>query len=248
MWFVIAFAAVFIALVVIDLMQRPKQAREAAENRARRDAEVTRRGWTLESTTTRDQRTIVVISGTTGGVNWTCEMNARTFSNRVGEMSHERVFTRWSASEPVLREGLLSIWPRFGKAPEIGPAMPEFVLELLLTPLVRALGTDAATAEMLHTATVVSSGDTTVDTHYLIRATDGRLMHHVLDAGARAVLAEVASWFPVRSNPHHLVLATFGSQGVTILLKGWVEDLEVVDRVAVVGAALTNAFRAANRG
>jgi hypothetical protein len=50
MWLVIAFAVLLLALVIFGFIQKPKRERAAKQDRILRDAEVTRRGWTLERT------------------------------------------------------------------------------------------------------------------------------------------------------------------------------------------------------
>jgi hypothetical protein len=69
-------------------------------------------------------------------------------------------------------------------------------------------------------------------------------MHRFLDAGARGALIDAARWLPERRIPHHLVLALIGTQGLSILVAGWVDDVEMIERVAIVGARLAQAYRA----
>ncbi len=242
MWLVALFALLFVSLMVFDFVQRPKRARAAQEARERRLAEVARRGWTLEVTQTGNSN-LTVYSGTTDGVPWRCEMNLWRSPGGYGRTSQEKVFTHWSAPDAVLPRGILAVWPNFGGA-QIDVNVPQFVMNLVLGPLVRALGADAATAELLTTATVVTSDDPALNARYLLRATDARLMHRFLDAGARGALIDAAAWLPERSKPHHLVLMVAGAQGLSILLSGWVDDMEYLERVAGVGARLATAHRA----
>jgi hypothetical protein len=241
MWLVALFAFLFIALVVFDFVQKPKREKAAREARERRQAEVARRGWTLEVTSSGNS-TVSTYSGTTDGVRWQCEMNSWK-SSRIGRASQEKVFTRWSTSEAVLPHGILAIWPNFGEAQQITTQVPQFIMNLILSPLVKALGTDAATAEFLANAMVVADHNETLNERYLLRATDEPLMHRFLDAGARGALVDAGSWLPDRSDPNHLVLALIGTQGLSILLAGWVDDINTIDRISVVGARLVNAYR-----
>jgi hypothetical protein len=171
-------------------------------------------------------------------------MNFWKSTSRMGSTSQEKVFTRWSTSEAVLPHGILAIWPNFGEAQQITTQVPQFIMNLILSPLVKALGADAATAEFLANAIVIADHNETVKERYLLRATDERLMHRFLDAGARGAIVDAASWLPDRSDPNHLVLALIGAQGLAILLAGWVDDVKTIDRVSVVGARLANAYRA----
>lgn len=93
----------------------------------------------------------------------------------------QKVFTRWSTAEAALPQGIFAIWPNFGDAQKITTQVPQFVMNLILSPLVKALGADAATAELLATATEVS---------------------------------------------------------------GWLDDLEIIERLSVAGARLAQAYRA----
>ncbi|HEX6086295.1 MAG TPA: hypothetical protein VF266_17325 [Thermoanaerobaculia bacterium] len=234
-WVLALFAAAFLAAMVYEWVQKPKREQAAREARERRASEVARRGWTLDVTTAHNS-TIYVYSGTTGGVAWRCEMSSWTSR---GRSSQQKVFTRWSTDAGSLPEGVFVIWPSFGAGDgkQIDASMPQFLLDLLLTPLIRALGADANTASLITNATPVASEDPA----YLLRATDPDAMQRFLDRGAREALRDAAPWLPQRASEHHLVIAVAGRQGLAILLRGWVDDVDLIERVALVGSRLARA-------
>lgn len=237
-WIPLVVVGAILVLAGYDRMQKPKREQAAREAQQRRASEVARRGWTLDVTTS-DNSTIYVYSGTTEGVAWRCEMSSWTSRGRVGESSHQKTFTRWSTEAGALRDGVFVIWQGFGdRGQQVHAGMPQFLLNLLLTPLIRALGADANVAARITSATPVAPDEP----GYLLRATDPAAMQLFLDRGAREALRDAAPWLPQRSAEHHLVLALAGERGLAILLRGWVDDVEWIERVAVVGSRLARAL------
>lgn len=238
-WIIAFFVGAFVAAAVYERVQKPKREQAAREARERREAEVARRGWTLEITT-GDRRVEYVYSGTTEGVAWRCEMRAWEAGSRMNRTDQQRQFTRWFTDRATVPDGMLVVWPSFGgqPQPQPGPNVPQFVMNLLLQPLLTALGGDARDAEMLQRALPVDTGDPALRANYSLRATDPALMQRFLAAGAREALAEAAPWLAGRSQPHHLVVAAVRARGLHIVLRGWVDDIGIVDRTAALGARL----------
>lgn len=232
---------IVVAAIIASAIQAPKRRREAEERDRRRSEEVERRRWKLE--VERAPRGLVYrYSGSSDGIAWTCE----TKSWSVGRTSNSqhRVLTRWSTDDTRTREGILAIWPSFGASPQQSSLeVPQFVLNLMLTPLINALGEDAPEAAQLSTATAVVPEDPRLRDHYLLRATNPEAMQRFLGRGAGSLLADAASWLPSRSSDHHLIIAVISERGFAVLLRGWVDDVAHIARIAELGSALAKAQR-----
>ena len=233
---------VVLAAIIASAIQEPKRKREREERDRRRAEEVARHGWKLD-VVRGPGRVEYRYSGRTSGVAWTCDTQSWT-TGRPSTGRADRVLTRWSTDDTRTREGILAIWPSFGASQQpTGVEVPQFVLNLMLTPLINALGADAPEAGQLSTATPLIPGDPRIRDHYLLRATDPERMKRFLDAGAGSALGHASSWLPSRSNDNHLIIAVISERGLTILLRGWVDDVAAIARLSDLGAALVTAHR-----
>jgi hypothetical protein len=243
--FAIGFVALIAIFVVYDLIQRPKRRKAAQEKDARLAQEAARRGWKLD--VRREARRVEYdYSGTTDGIPWKFELRAR----RVGRGSNaqDRVTSRWSTSAVKTRGGILLIWPSFGMPQDVSPTnVPQFVLKLMLTPLINALGAEGPEAEMIANATAVVPDDSTLREHYLLRATEPASMERFLDAGARAALIGAAPWLPARDVPNHLIVASLAPAGLTVLVSNWIDEIDLIAKVADVGVRLAKAWQSGQR-
>lgn len=246
LYLVALFLAAIFAWIVWDHLQKPKRLKKRQEEDARRQAEVARRGWTLDIQRER-RNALFTYRGTTEGIPWTCEMSSWTSGPNIDSGTQTRVFTRWSSEQPVLRDGILAFWPAFGAGQQAaGPQVPQFVLNLLLAPLIKALGGKGGDASLLAQATPVVTEDAVLSKAWLLRATDPRAMHRLLEAGGREALAEAASWLPVRDNPHHLTIAAIWQPGLSIVIAGWVDEISEIERISAFGARLARAYDSMN--
>lgn len=241
----IGLVALIAIFVIYDMIQRPKRLKAAQENDARLAQEAARRGWKLE--VRREARLVEYdYSGTTDGIPWKLELRARSVGR--GSNTQDRVTSRWFTGAVTTRGGILLIWPSFGMPQDVPLTnVPQFVLKLMLTPLINALGAEGPEAEMIANATAVVPDDATLRAHYLLRATEPASMDRFLDAGARAALIGASTWLPVRDTPNHLIVASLAPGGLTVLVSKWIEDLDFIAKVADVGVELAKAWQSGQR-
>lgn len=243
--FAVGFVAIIALFLVYDMVQRPKRLKAAREKDARSVAEAARRGWMLA--VQREPREVTYdYSGTTDGISWTFALRARRVGR--GASAQERVTSRWSTGAVKTRGGILLIWPSFGMPQDVAvTSVPQFVLKLMLTPLINALGAEGPEAEMIANAAPFVPDDATLRSHYLLRATEAASMGRFLDAGGQAALIGAANWLPLRDAPHHLIVASLGPGGLTLLVRNWVDDLDLVAKIADVGVAFAKAWQSGQR-
>jgi hypothetical protein len=243
--FVVGFFVIFAAFVVYDMIQRPKRLKAAQEQDARMAEEVIRRGWKLE--VNRAPRSVSYeYSGTSDGIPWKFEL--RSWQAGRGRNSQDRVSSRWFTEAVKTRGGILLVWPSFGMPQDVSPtSVPSFVMKLMLTPLINALGAQGPEADLITNATAVGPEDPILRANYLLRATDPAAMNRFLDAGALAILVDAAPWLPVRDSANHLIVAALSEHGLTLLVSGWVNDVEVLSKIVGVGAGLARAWQSGQR-
>ena len=231
-------AVVLMAIFIfVAMLKRPKGVKTSKEAHDRRAAEATRRGWKLEVSGSGDEP-VCVYSGTTDFIRWRCEMRAKYVARHGDDMRRQTAHTRWSTDAARLAQGLVIVMPASAGGELIPAGLPPEMLGRL-APLMEILGVDASDAPLVGTATVVD--DPALNAHYRLRATDPAVLRQFLDGGARAALLEAAPWLAGSATAHPLVVATLGRRGLAVVLQGWVEDLEVVERVATVGSRLASA-------
>ena len=217
-------------IVVVAILKRPKRVKTSKDVQDRRMAEATRRGWRLEVTGS-EAEPACVYSGTTDFIPWRCEMRARDVVRGTDDASQQVAHTRWSTDAARLADGLLLVTPVAGGNELIPAAMPPELLARM-APLMELLGVDPRDAALVGSATLVE--DPELNAYYRVRATEPAVARKFLDGGGRAALLESASW--LARPPHPLLVSTLSRRGLTIMLQGWVEDLDVVER-ARAGAA-----------
>ncbi|MGZ8867286.1 MAG: hypothetical protein ACXW2P_03005 [Thermoanaerobaculia bacterium] len=241
----IGFVALIAIFLIYDRIQRPKRLKAAQEKDARLAQDAARRGWKLE--VRREPRGVEYdYSGTADGIPWKFELRARRVGR--GSTAQDRVTSRWSTGAVKTRGGILLIWPSFGMTQDVPLTnVPQFVLKLMLTPLINALGAEGPEAEMIANATAVVPDDSTLRAHYLLRATEPASMERFLDAGAREALVGAAPWLPVRDTPNHLIVASLAPGGLTVLVGNWIEDLDLIAKIADVGVQLAKAWQSGQR-
>lgn len=239
------FFVLFATFVVYDMIQRPKRIKAAREQDARMAEEARGRGWKLE--VIREPRSVSYdYSGTTEEIEWKLEL--RSWETGRGSTRQDRVSSRWLTGSVKTRGGILLVWPSFGMPQEVSPTnVPAFVMKLMLTPLISALGAQGPEADLILNATPIVPEDPVLRANYLLRATDPAAMSRFLDAGARATLIDAAPWLPVRDGANHLILIALSERGLTILVSGWVKDLEVLAKIVHVGARLARAWQSGQR-
>jgi hypothetical protein len=220
------------AIVVVAILKRPKRVKTSQDVQERRMAEATRRGWRLEVAGNEDEPACVY-SGTTDFIPWRCEMRARDVVRGTDDAAQQVAHTRWSTDAARLADGLLLITPVAGGNELMPAAMPPELLARM-APLMELLGVDPRDAALVGSATLVE--DPELNAHYRMRATEPATARKFLDGGGRAALLEAASW--LARPPHPLLVSTLSRRGLTIMLQGWVEDLDVVERVARMGSRL----------
>lgn len=227
-------------VVWLEAVQGPKLRRQDEARRARISAEMARRGWRTEQQE-ESYRTVTSVTGITDSVAWRLE---RRVHRRSPRLRHEPPpNSRWSArrvhSGP---EALLAIWPTFGR-PDITSAgkVPQFALELLLSPIIRVLELDERDAELLAAAQIFTSADTRLHGHYALRTTDAAAMDRFLTHGGADALATWAPRF-VHRRENHLVIAVITSAEVRIQLAGYVEEPDTIEDVARFGVAMMSAL------
>lgn len=239
-WVIALIVGGILAATVYEQIQKPKRLKAAQERDEQRRTRARLNGWNFE--VERATNTLIYrYSGVTGGIAWTFETSS--WASRSGGNRHTKVTSRWWTSDVTLRDSVLAIWPSFGQADKIGPQMPQFVMNLILTPLMRSLGGDAEDAALLSNAQPVPVDDPQISRHYLLRATDPASMQRFLADGAREVLAEAGPWLTDRSQANHLVIAAFTKGGFTLLVSEWVDDLDLIGKIVKTGAALASAYR-----
>ncbi|HET7707877.1 MAG TPA: hypothetical protein VFM36_17455 [Thermoanaerobaculia bacterium] len=243
--FVVAMFVLIAGFVAYDMIQRPKRLKAAQEQDARRGEEVRRRGWKLE--VERGPREVSYdYSGTEEGIPWKFEL--RSWEAGRGSTRQDRVSSRWFTESVKTRGGILLIWPSFGMPQDVSPtSVPPFVMKLMLTPLINALGAQGPEADLITNASPVVPDDPLLRANYLLRATDPAAMNRFLDAGARATLIDAAPWLPVREGANHLIIAALSESGLTILVSGWVNDVELLSKVVRAGAELSRAWQSGQR-
>jgi hypothetical protein len=247
-WIIAGLVALFGGVAIFERIQKPKREKAAREERQRRLDDVARRGWTLDIQQ-EPRLTAYTYRGTTEGVTWTCVARSWTAGSgtQTGVGTQSRVFTRWSTEDATLSDGMLAIWPSFGAADveRVSSSMPQFLMNLLISPLLSALEAKQGDGEMLTRTTPIH--DPALAGTYLLRATDPAMMTRFLDAGARDALLSASTWWPPRNAPHHLVLGVLYRKGLALLNKGWIDDLERIDQIARIGVHLARAAVAARQ-
>jgi hypothetical protein len=241
-WVAALFVVTVLSVALYDhFVQRPKRLSEAKEREAKRELQARMRGWKFEAERTANSLRHRY-SGRTGGVDWTFETYSRTSHSRIGG-TNTTVVSRWTSGDVTLPNAILAIWPSFGQPDKIGPQVPQFVMNLVLTPLIAALDATSDEARLLAEARQVPVQNAELTANYLLRASDPSTMYRFLQAGARDALAAQVSWLPSRAHENHLVIAAVWRGGVSIVLKGWVDSIDTLDKLVATGAALTNAWR-----
>lgn len=243
--FVVGFFILFAGFIIYDMIQRPKRIKAAQEQDARMAAEARSRGWQLE--VHREQRSVSYhYSGTTEAIAWKLEL--RSWETGRGRTRQDRVSSRWFTGSVKTRGGILLVWPSFGIPQEVSPtSVPAFVMKLMLTPLISALGAEGSEADLILNATPIIPEHPVLRAAYLLRATDAAAMDRLLDAGAAATLIDAAPWLPVRDSANHLILAALSERGLTVLVSGWVSEPEVLSKIIRVGAGLARAWQSGQR-
>ena len=233
--------AILALIAVLTAMEKfvwePKRRQRAAHEDERRKSDAIGRGWRFD-TERLPQSVVHRYDGVTDGVSWTCK--AGSWTRGTARNRQEKVFTLWNTAAARLEEGILVIWPAFGSPdqPNLDFNVPQFVLDLFLTPLITALGGDDLLRQQIREAQRIESGE--LQGSFILRATDQAAMARFLDAGARAALLDAAMWLPTRDG-HNLVIAVVWRGGVSILLRGFVADLDRIERVSKFGAAIARA-------
>ena len=240
-WVIALFVGGILSAIVWDHLQKPKRLREAKERDEQRRTRARLNGWSFEVERDDAGTLIYRYGGVTDGIAWTFETSSWTSRSRGNQRT--KVTSRWSTPDVTLPDAVLAIWPSFGEADKIGPQVPQFIMNLILTPLMQSLGGDDRDAAVVSQAQPVAVDDPQISSHYLLRATDPSAMQRFLAAGARDVLAGAAAWLPIRNQANHLVIAALMRKGFVILMSGWVDDLELIGRVVKTGASLANAHR-----
>lgn len=227
-YFVIGFAVLFVVLTLLSRGAR-KREKEAAE---RAGQEASLRGWKYEPV---EAGSILwqVYRGRTDGIPWAFR-TARFRPNRrdVGTPG-----SRWETDAVKLERDVIAIWPSFFDADSVKVVnAPTFVLNLVLRPIVNALGAEPKDAERLSSLQPVEHDR--LGSHYLLRASNPDLIMKFLDAGAARELEENTEWLTDR-NGSHLIIAVVWDRGIQIVLRGQVLDLDAIARIARLGAALS---------
>lgn len=208
----------------IDLSKTASAARESA---------AAQRGWRLEATGRGDDGQ-TVYSGITESIAWRCEMTARLVARPLHDQHQQATHTRWSTSAARSGGALLIVTAVDGGADLIPANLPPEMIGLL-GPLLKTLGLEGTDAPLLAGATSVE--EPALNPHYRLRASDVERMQRFLDSGAREALIESAPWLS-GSESHPLVLLTLSARGLSIVVQGWIEDLDHVERLARLGARL----------
>jgi hypothetical protein len=134
---------------------------------------------------------------------------------------------------------VIAIWPSFFESDSVKVVnAPTFVLNLILRPIMNALGAEPKDAERISSLQPVDHDR--LGSHYLLRASDPALIRKFLDAGAARQLEENAAWLTDRIGSH-LIIAIVWNRGVQIVMRGQVLELDAISRIAKLGAALTEA-------
>jgi hypothetical protein len=229
-YFLIAFA---VLVVVLPLLSRGTRKREKeAADRAAQEASL--RGWKYEPV---EAGSILwqIYRGRTDGISWMF----RTSRFRPSRRDLGIPGSRWESDAVKLDNDVIAIWPSFFDADSVKVVnAPTFVLNLVLRPIMNALGAEPEDAERLSSLQPVEHER--LGSHYLLRASNPAVIGKFLDAGAARELEENAAWLTDR-NGSHLVIAVVWNRGVQIVLRGQVLDLDAISRVAKLGAALTEA-------
>lgn len=243
--FVVGFFVLFGTFLVYDLIQRPKRLKAAQEQDARMAEEARSRGWKLE--VRREPRRVSYdYSGISEDIQWKLEL--RSWESGRGSTRQDRVSSRWFTESVKTRGGILLIWPSFGMPQDVSPtSVPPFVMKLMLTPLINALGAQGPEADLITNATPVVPEDPVLRANYLFRASEPAAMNRFLDAGARETLIDAAPWLPVRGGTNHLIVVALSEHGLTLLVSGWVNDVELLSRIVAVGADLARAWQSGQR-
>jgi hypothetical protein len=239
-WVIALFVGGILCAAIYERLQKPKRLKAAQERDEQRRTRARLNGWNFE--VEREPGALIYrYSGVTDGITWTFETSSWTSRSRGNQRAQNT--TRWWTSDVFAPNAILAIWPSFGEADRIGTQVPQFVMNLILTPLIRSLRADSDDAALLSQAAPVASDDPRISRHFLLRATDPGSMQRFLADGAREVLAEAGPWLASRSQSSHLVIAAFTKSGFTMLVSNFVDDPELVGKIVKTGAALANAYR-----
>lgn len=229
-YFLIAFAVLFVVLPLLSRGTR-KREKEAAERAAQ---EASLRGWKYEPVAA-GSILWQVYRGRTDGIPWTFRTSRfRSTRRDVGTPG-----SRWETDAVKLENDVIAIWPSFFEADSVKVVnAPTFVLNLILRPIMNALGAEPKDAERLSSLQPVEHD--TLGSNYLLRASNPALIGKFLDAGAARELEENAAWLTDRTGSH-LIIAVVWDRGVQIVMRGQILDLDAISRIAKMGAALTEA-------
>ena len=222
--------AIVAAIGFVGYVKRPRRVEMSKDAQEGRAAAAARRGWRMEVTGKGDDAACVY-SGTTDFIPWRCEMRARDVVRGTDDSVHQTAFTKWSTDAARLGQGLLLVTPRSGDEVIFPAAMPPELLPRL-APLMEMLGIDPRDIQLVAKASAVD--DAALNVRYRVRTTEASAAQRFLDAGGRVALVDAGSW--LTGPPHPLIALTLGRRGLTVLLRGWIDDLDVVERVAKLGS------------
>lgn len=246
-WFIYAFVGVILLVGFIDrFVAEPRRRRVRQEQLDVLGREAERRGWSV-SYERKYAGADLAFNGTTNGIAWQL---ATTVRERRGTRYQSSGTTRsqsvWRTDRGAIALGeLLAIWPAFGQsegAPAAGTGAAQFFVDLLVTPLINALGPDRVDRQLFTRAEPYLTPS--IANAYLLRATRADTMARFLDSGALRALESSRDWLPV-NGANHLIVGVVTQAGVTLLIEGWVEDVERIARLADIGTALAQAAEAA---
>ena len=227
-------AAVFAVIAVVVIVRRPRRVATSKGAQERRASEAQQRGWTFEASGSGDEGACVY-SGTTDFIPWRCEMRTREVSSSPGDGTEQRSSTRWWTDAARLPQGVVLVTPVSAPLDLVPSNLPPAMLARA-APALQMLGIDPRDAGAVSSAAVVEDPSLP---QYRLRASDAATLRSFLDGGARAALADAASWLlPGR---HKLLVVSLGSRGLAIVVDGWVDDLSLVDRIAHAGSQLAAA-------
>lgn len=208
------------------------QQRAAFENEARL------RRWVVEERVEAAQ-TISEVRGETHGVRWRLQ---RRYSRSGGRRDAPPPNTLWSAASVGLPDAMLIVWPSFGPVDmnKLASA-PKFLVDMMLTPLVNALGVDEKEAAMISSARAYSKPVARLAERYAVRTTDEAWLDRFLASGGSDALVTAGPWLVDSEADHHLVVGIVSRSGVRLQLSGFVADADLISKIAELGVAMVRA-------
>ena len=215
--------------LVFFLINRATRRREAERAEEYRKAAALR-GWQLSFDHITYQYT-----GTTDGVPWTMRFG------HYRSHARQRRPALWQTTAVRFEEGALIVFPDFDQKLDVikTPGVPQFVLELAMSPLAMALGVPASDGSILaHALTGVAEGPK----GFVLRGSDAYRLQQWADNGAFQALADNADWLTSRETSNHLIIAVVWRHGLQIATPYGANDLDHIARVARLGARLAKAF------